>query len=98
MDDVTPMPRSKHVPFSTLINDGSGVVVPNGALSPENAKLYATELAPDALNALAKVMREGSSDSAKVAAANAILERAYGKGEPVVNLTAQNMVVQVEFV
>ena len=40
----------------------------------------AKELAPDALDALARVMRDTTqSGSAIVAAANAILDRAYGK-------------------
>lgn len=39
----------------------------------------AKEHSPDALKALVSVMKRGKSDAARVAAANSILDRAYGK-------------------
>ncbi len=39
----------------------------------------AKALAPEALNALADVMRHSESDNARVAASNSILDRAYGR-------------------
>lgn len=39
----------------------------------------AKALAPQALKTLAEVMKSGASDAARVAAANSILDRAYGK-------------------
>ena len=58
---------------------------PKGARSraTKQAKATLTELAkayaPEALETLAKVMREGESDAARVSAANSILDRGYGK-------------------
>jgi hypothetical protein len=36
-------------------------------------------LAPDPLETLAKICRDGQSESARASAANAILDRGYGK-------------------
>lgn len=36
-------------------------------------------LAPEAIAKLAEIMRSGSTDTAKIAACNALLDRAYGK-------------------
>lgn len=50
---------------------------------PNNAtktlKELAREYTADALEALVKVLRESDSDAARVSAANAILDRGYGK-------------------
>ena len=50
---------------------------------PNNATKTLRELAreytPEALDALAQIMRQGESEAARVSAANAILDRGYGK-------------------
>lgn len=46
---------------------------------PADAREAARGLTADALAALAEVMRNGSSEHARIAAAAAILDRAYGK-------------------
>lgn len=61
--------------------------VPNRATAAEKRTLsdMAKDLAPEALEALARVMRDTEqSGAAIVAAANAILDRAYGKPVAVV--------------
>ncbi len=62
-----------------------------GAGKPKGSKARATReqkatfaelakaLAPEALQTLAHVMRNSESDSARVAASNSIMDRAYGK-------------------
>lgn len=54
---------------------------PNKATTQAKATLaeLAKALAPEALEALASVMRTGESEAARVSAANAILDRGYGK-------------------
>lgn len=44
----------------------------------------AREYTPQALTALAKIMLEGESEAARVSAANAILDRGYGKPSQVI--------------
>lgn len=51
--------------------------VPNKATA--SLKEVAREYTEDALRTLAQIMVEGESESARVAAANAILDRGYGK-------------------
>lgn len=48
----------------------------------------------DALNVLAQIMREGESEAARVAAANSILDRGYGKPRQAVDVDA-NVAAQV---
>lgn len=63
----------------------SGAGRPAGAKSraTKQAKAQLSELAkayaPEALETLADVMKNGQSESARVAAANSILDRGYGK-------------------
>ena len=45
----------------------------------------AREYTPQAIKALAEIMMESDSDSARVAAANAILDRGYGKPSTVLS-------------
>lgn len=52
----------------------------------ELAKKYA----PQAIEALAQIMIAGESESARVAAANAILDRGYGKPTQAVNIGGQD--------
>lgn len=62
---------------------------PNGAQNKSNQAQTATlsemarEYAPEALAMLAEVMRYGVSDTARVAAANAILDRGFGRPKPI---------------
>lgn len=44
-----------------------------------DVKALAMAYVPEAVKALAKIMQSGESDAARVAAANAILDRACGK-------------------
>ncbi len=74
-------------------NEKGTIVSPNGprpALQPQSApeaQLAAQKLAPEALEKLRLIMRATKSPaSAKVAAANAILDRAYGKPAQAVEL------------
>jgi hypothetical protein len=50
--------------------------------------------APEAIETLATVMKEGQTDAARVAAANSILDRGYGKARQ--NEPAPNVQVNVE--
>lgn len=58
---------------------------PKGSRSAATKQQQATlgelakALAPEALDALASVMRTGQSEAARVSAANSILDRGYGK-------------------
>ena len=53
----------------------------NRATQSAKAKLsdLAKGYAPEALEVLAKIMREGDSENARIAAANSIIDRGYGK-------------------
>lgn len=53
----------------------------NRATQSAKAKLsdLAKQYAPEALEVLAEVMRNGESESARIAAANSIIDRGYGK-------------------
>jgi hypothetical protein len=53
------------------------------AIGGKSITQLAQELAPQALQTLAEVMRSASSDNARVSAANSILDRAYGKPKEV---------------
>jgi hypothetical protein len=50
------------------------------------AKTYA----PDALMALVQIMRGGDSEAARVSAANAIMDRAYGKPMQAVEMSGKD--------
>ena len=58
---------------------------PKGAKSRATVEAKATlsdlakQYAPDALRTLSEIMRTSESDSARVAAANSLLDRGYGK-------------------
>lgn len=57
-------------------------------------KAAAQKFTDDALNTLAKIMRDGESEAARVAAANAILDRGYGKPKQSLDVDAD---VKAEF-
>lgn len=63
---------------------------PKGALNKATAdiKEAAQAFTTDALNTLASIMRESDSDAARVAAANAILDRGHGKPKQSVDVDA----------
>jgi hypothetical protein len=50
------------------------------------------------LKALAEVMREGKSEASRIAAANAILERAHGKPGHTAAATRPKPVTRIEWV
>lgn len=55
---------------------GAEAAIPAG---PVSAKIIAQEYAPAALDCLATIVKSGGSESARVSAAVALLDRAYGK-------------------
>jgi len=65
------------------MREGSGRPVGAGNKATSELKLNLSELAReytiDALDALVDVMKSGKSDSARIAAATAILDRGYGR-------------------
>ncbi len=63
---------------------------PKGALNKVTAdvKQAAQQFTDDALNTLAKIMREGESEAARVAAANSILDRGHGKPRQAIDVDA----------
>ena len=65
------------------IREGAGRPVGAGNKATSELKLNLSELAReytiDALDALVDVMKSGKSDSARIAAATAILDRGYGR-------------------
>lgn len=72
---------------------------PNKATA--DVKEAARKHGPEAINVLAKLMREADSDAAKISAANSILDRAYGKATQMVAGDPENPVrvaLQVGFV
>lgn len=68
--------------------DGAGR--PEGALNKATAdiKAMAQEFGPMALQVLCNIAQSGESESAKVAASNAILDRAYGKPKQSMDIDA----------
>jgi hypothetical protein len=48
-------------------------------VEPTRAPETIEALGPEAIARLAQIMREGSTDTARIAACNALLDRAYGK-------------------
>lgn len=70
---------------------------PAGAVNKatDDLKALAREYTAEALEALVSVVRESDSDAAKVSAANAILDRGYGKPSQVLSGDAQNPVAMV---
>jgi hypothetical protein len=72
---------------------------PNRATKALKATLsdLAKEYAPEALRTLALIMREGESEMARIAAADKLLDRGYGKPSQAVAVTgADGGAVQVE--
>lgn len=63
---------------------------PKGAVNKATADIReaAQEYSQEALDTLAKVMRDGDSAAAKVAAANSILDRAHGKPKQSMDIDA----------
>jgi len=49
------------------------------AADAKDVRVLALKHGPEAIAALVKIIRDGSSEAAKIAAANALLDRAYGK-------------------
>ena len=64
--------------------------------STDTLKTLAREYTEEALEALVGILREGESDAAKVAAANSILDRGYGKASTVLNGDEDGGPVRVE--
>jgi len=64
---------------------------PKGSLNKATADIKAAAQAytEDALATLAKIMKSGESEAARVAAANSILDRGFGKPRQSVDLDAQ---------
>ena len=69
---------------------------PKGSLNKATADIKAAAQAytEDALATLAQIMKAGESEAARVAAANSILDRGFGKPRQSVDLDAQ---VKAEF-
>jgi hypothetical protein len=69
---------------------------PKGSLNKATADIKAAAQAytEDALATLAQIMKAGESEAARVAAANSILDRGFGKPRQAVDLDAQ---VKAEF-
>lgn len=63
---------------------------PKGAIGKATAdiKQAAQAYTSDALEVLAQIMKAGESESARVAAANAILDRGYGKPKQALDVDA----------
>jgi len=70
---------------------------PKGAVNRATADLQAAarEYTPQALETLVAIMTKSDSDAARVAAANAVLDRGYGKAKQTLDatVTEQRMVV-----
>jgi len=64
---------------------------PKGSLNKATADIKAAAQAytEDALATLAQIMKAGESEAARVAAANSILDRGFGKPRQAVDLDAQ---------
>lgn len=87
------MARSRKTAELSLVADAGprpeAEIVTETPAAPEIAKPVATEAkdvrvlalkhGPEAIAALVKIIKDGSSEAAKIAAANALLDRAYGK-------------------
>ena len=62
---------------------GAGRPVGSKSRATKEAKAKLSDLAkkyaPEALAVLAQIMRDGESESARIAAANSIIDRGYGK-------------------
>ncbi len=58
--------------------------------STMDLKALAQPYGPDAIEVLAKVMRESPSDTARIAAARELLDRAYGKAKQPIDHAAED--------
>ena len=54
-------------------------VPPTTGREARDVRALALKHGPEAIAALVKIIRDGSSEASKIAAANALLDRAYGK-------------------
>jgi hypothetical protein len=68
-------------------NAGRKIGSPNK--STRDIRALAQPHGPDAVAALAKIMTESESDSARIAAAKELLDRGYGKAKQLVDIASE---------
>ena len=81
------MPRARKTSALTLVSDGAALIeaAPEDAqdapavIEAQDCRTLALRHASAAIEVLAKIMNGDGSETSRIAAANALLDRAYGK-------------------